>query len=80
MKSVGTHASLEPKWYTAAKAAQLLGSGETKGRMLIISGDRRSLKDERARGVLPESVADDVRLRASRAEDTWWGRDSRSER
>ena len=74
MKSVGTHASLEPKWYTAAKAAQLLGSGETNGWMLIISGDRRSLKDERARRVLPEWVEDYVRLRASRAEDAWEGR------
>jgi excisionase family DNA binding protein len=65
MKSVGAQASLDPKWYTVAQAAQHLGYGETKGRMLIISGDRRSLKDERARRVLPEWVEDYVRLRAS---------------
>ena len=65
MKSVGAQASLDPSWYTVAKAAQLLGYGETKGWMLIISGDRRSLKDERARRVLPEWVEVYVRLRAS---------------
>jgi hypothetical protein len=31
-----------------------LGYGETKVRMLIISGDLRSLKDGRSRRVLPE--------------------------
>ena len=28
---------LDPKWYTVAQVAQLLGYGETKVRMLIIS-------------------------------------------
>ena len=44
---------LDPKWYTVAQVAQLLGYGETKVRMLIISGDLRSLKDGRSRRVLP---------------------------
>jgi excisionase family DNA binding protein len=35
---------LDPKWYTVSQVAQLLGYGETKVRMLIISGDLRSLK------------------------------------
>jgi hypothetical protein len=30
---------LDPKWYTVSQVAQLLGYGETKVRMLIISGD-----------------------------------------
>jgi excisionase family DNA binding protein len=47
-----------------------LGYGETKVRMLIISGDLRSLKDGRSRRVLPEWVEDYVRLRASQAKDT----------
>jgi excisionase family DNA binding protein len=71
MKSEGEQASLDPKWYTVAQVARLLGYGETKVRMLIISGDLRSLKDGRARRVLPEWVEDYVRLRASQAEDTW---------
>jgi excisionase family DNA binding protein len=40
---------LDPKWFTVSQVAQLLGYGETKVRMLIISGDLRSLKDGRAR-------------------------------
>ena len=56
---------LDPKWYTVAQVAQLLGYGETKVRMLIISGELRSLKDGRARRVLPEWVDDYVRRRAS---------------
>jgi excisionase family DNA binding protein len=62
---------LDPKWYTVSQVAQLLGYGETKVRMLIISGDLRSLKDGRSRRVLPEWVEDYVRLRASQAKDTW---------
>jgi excisionase family DNA binding protein len=62
---------LDPKWYTVSQVASLLGYGETKVRMLIISGDLRSLKDGRSRRVLPEWVEDYVRLRASQAKDTW---------
>ena len=62
---------LDPKWYAVSQVAQLLGYGETKVRMLIISGDLRSLKDGRSRRVLPEWVEDYVRLRASQAKDTW---------
>ncbi len=61
---------LDPKWYTVSQVASLLGYGETKVRMLIISGDLRSLKDGRSRRVLPEWV-EDVRLRASQAKDPW---------
>ena len=45
--------SLSPKWYTVGQVAELLGYGESKVRMLIISGDLRSLKDGRARRILP---------------------------
>jgi len=36
---VREHRDLDPKWYTVAQVARLLGYGETKVRMLIISGD-----------------------------------------
>jgi excisionase family DNA binding protein len=49
-------ASVSPKWYTVAQVAQLLGYGESKVRMLIIAGDLRSLKDGRARRILPAWV------------------------
>jgi excisionase family DNA binding protein len=69
MRRSGAHEprDLDPKWYTVSQAASLLGYGETKVRMLIISGDLRSLKDGRSRRVLPEWVEDYVRLRASQA-------------
>ena len=63
--------SLDPKWYTVAQVARLLGYGESKVRMLIITGDLRSLKDGRSRRVLPEWVDAYVALRAAEAEDGW---------
>lgn len=63
--------SLTPKWYTVAQVARLLGYGESKVRMLIISGDLRSLKDGRSRRVLPEWVDEYVALRASQADGRW---------
>ena len=63
---------LTPKWYTVARVARLLGYGESKVRMLIISGDLRSLKDGRSRRVLPEWVDEYVALRASQAADDGW--------
>ena len=37
--------ALQPRWYTVAQVAQLLGYGETKVRALVISGELKSLKD-----------------------------------
>ena len=39
---------LTRRWYTVAEVAEMLGYGETKVRMAIISGDLRSVKDGRA--------------------------------
>ena len=66
--------SMSPKWYTVAQVAQLLGYGESKVRMLIIAGDLRSLKDGRARRILPAWVDEYVEMRASQADKTWWSR------
>ena len=71
MSSDRASISLYPKWYSVSQVAQLLGYGETKVRMLIISGDLKSLKDGRARRVLPEWVDEYVRGRAADAEDRW---------
>ena len=43
-----------PRWYTVAQVAQLLNYGESKVRMLIITGQLRSIKDGRSRRILPE--------------------------
>ena len=57
------------KWYTVAEVAQMLGYGQTKVRMLVISGELRSLKDGRNRRILPEWVDEYVALRAAEAEE-----------
>ncbi len=60
--------ALMKKWYSVADVAQMLGYGESKVRMLVITGDLRSLKDGRNRRVLPEWVDEYVALRAAQAE------------
>lgn len=47
---------LTPKWLTTAQVAQQLGFGLYKTKMLIASGELRSLKDGRYRRILPEWV------------------------
>jgi excisionase family DNA binding protein len=61
--------SLDPKWYTVAEVARMLGYGETKVRMLIIAGDLRSLKDGRSRRVSPQWVDEYVEMRAAQADE-----------
>ena len=45
-----------PRWYEVAQVAKLLNYGESKVRMLIITGQLRSIKDGRSRRILPEWV------------------------
>lgn len=59
---------MERKWYTTAEVAELLGFGLSKTKMLIISGDIRSLKDGAHRRVLPEWVDEYVAKRARESE------------
>jgi excisionase family DNA binding protein len=58
-----TNPTLTPKWYTTAQVAQLLGFGLCKTKMLIATGELRSLKDGKYRRVLPEWVDDYVQRR-----------------
>ena len=44
------------KWYTVRQVADMLGYGVTKTKMLVATGELRSLKDGRSRRVLPEWV------------------------
>jgi excisionase family DNA binding protein len=60
-----------PRWYTVAQVAQLLNYGESKVRMLIITGQLRSIKDGRSRRILPEWVEAYVQDRAKASEDIW---------
>ena len=61
-------AQLHRRWYTVAEVASMLGYGETKVRMLVTSGDLRSLKDGGCRRILPAWVDDYVAKRAAEAE------------
>jgi excisionase family DNA binding protein len=54
---------LEPKWYTTAQVAELLGFGLYKTKMLIATGELRSLKDGKYRRILPEWVDEYVARR-----------------
>ena len=53
------------KWHTVGEVAAMLGYGLTKTKMLIITGELRSLKDGRSRRVLPEWVDEYVARKAS---------------
>ena len=56
MTNSETKMILTPRWYTVSQVAQLLNYGESKVRMLIITGRLRSIKDGRSRRILPEWV------------------------
>ncbi len=52
------------RWYTVAEVADMLGYGLSKTKMLVATGELRSLKDGRHRRVLPQWVDDYVADRA----------------
>ena len=58
---------LTPKWYSVAEVAQLLGYGLSKTKMLVATGQLRSLKDGGHRRILPEWVDEYVARRAGEA-------------
>lgn len=62
---------VKPCWFTVKEVARMLGYGETKVRMLVISGDLRSLKDGRSRRILPEWVDEYVARRVAESEYDW---------
>ena len=59
---------LRRRWHTVAEVAEMLGYGETKVRMAIISGDLRSVKDGKLRRILPEWVDEYVALKVAESE------------
>lgn len=60
---------LTRRWYTVAEVAEMLGYGETKVRMAIISGDLKSVKDGKLRRILPQWVDDYVALKVAESEE-----------
>ena len=57
------------KWYSVLEVAEMLGYGETKVRMAIISGDLRSVKDGKLRRILPQWVDEYVALKVAESEE-----------
>lgn len=55
------------KWHTARDVAAMLGYGLSKTKMLIATGEIRSLKDGRNRRILPEWVDEYVARKAAEA-------------
>jgi excisionase family DNA binding protein len=56
---------IRPRWHTVAEVAQMLGYGLSKTKMLVATGELRSLKDGGSRRILPEWVDDYVARRAA---------------
>lgn len=54
---------IQQRWYSAAEVAEMLGYGLSKTKMLIATGELRSLKDGKYRRILPEWVDEYVARR-----------------
>jgi excisionase family DNA binding protein len=54
---------ITPRWYSVAQVAEMLGFGLSKTKLLIATGELRSLKDGKYRRILPEWVDEYVERR-----------------
>ncbi|MET9510100.1 excisionase family DNA-binding protein [Streptomyces flavidovirens] len=59
---------IERKWHTTAEVADMLGFGLSKTKMLVLTGEIRSVKVGRNRRILPAWVDEYVQRVASGAE------------
>ncbi|MFF8846742.1 excisionase family DNA-binding protein [Streptomyces sp. NPDC015127] len=59
---------IERKWHTTAEVADMLGFGLSKTKMLVLTGEIRSVKVGRNRRILPAWVDEYVARVASGAE------------
>ena len=64
-----TDVVLKRRWHTVAEVAEMLGYGETKVRMAILSGDLKSVKDGKLRRILPEWVDEYVALKVAQSDE-----------
>lgn len=58
-----SHTVITPRWYSTAQVAEMLGYGLSKTKMLVATGELRSLKDGKYRRILPEWVDEYVERR-----------------
>jgi excisionase family DNA binding protein len=52
---------IQRRWFTVAEVAEMLGYGLSKTKMLVATGDLKSVKDGGSRRILPEWVDEYVR-------------------
>lgn len=58
---------ITPRWYSVAQVAEMLGYGRSKTKMLIATGELRSIKDGKYRRILPEWVDEYIARRVEEA-------------
>jgi excisionase family DNA binding protein len=59
----GEYRVITPRWYSVEQVAEMLGFGLSKTKMLVATGQLRSLKDGKYRRILPEWVDEYVERR-----------------
>ncbi|MEV3990389.1 excisionase family DNA-binding protein [Streptomyces sp. NPDC049837] len=59
---------IERKWHTTAEVAEMLGFGLSKTKMLVLTGEIRSVKVGRNRRILPAWVDEYVQRVTANAE------------
>ncbi len=59
--------SIQPAWYTTREVAEMLRYSPSKTKILVLSGEIRSIKDGGSRRILPEYVAEYVARKAEEA-------------
>jgi excisionase family DNA binding protein len=64
-----TAAVIERKWHTTAEVAEMLGFGLSKTKMLVLTGEIRSVKIGRNRRILPAWVDEYIGRVATDAEE-----------
>ncbi len=63
--------ALTPRWHTTKQVAQMLGFSLSKTKMLVISGELKSVKDGRNRRILPEWVDEYMQRKVKEANHGW---------
>jgi excisionase family DNA binding protein len=61
--------TFQRKWHTVGEVAEMLGYGLSKTKMLVITGELRSLKDGGSRRILPSWVDEYVARKATEPEE-----------
>lgn len=63
-----TDVVINPKWYSTRQVAEMLGYGLSKTKMLVKTGELRSLKDGGYRRILPEWVDEYIARKVAETE------------